>query len=221
MAETRIRVLIVDDHPVVLEGLRALIASQPDMAVVGEAGTGRDALVQSRLLIPDVTLLDLRLPDAHGAQVITAMTAERPESRVVVVSSYGSDADIHSAIEAGAKGYLLKDSPREELFAAIRCVASGSPFVSPHAASRLVEMWGTDRPTERERKIRILHGILPICSACKDIRDDKGFWNQIEEYIRDHSDVEFSHGICPSCMKKLYPGYHEKQIHEVPLKDSE
>lgn len=153
MGAFRIRILIVDDHPVVLEGLRVLVGSQNDMTVIGEAVTGGEALLLSKQLVPDLTLLNLRLPDVPAAQVITALRTEQPDARVIVLSSGEGDTDLVPALEAGARGHVVKDAPRDEFVAAIRCVAKGIPFGARHAPGRLDDMTTMTRMTETEEVI--------------------------------------------------------------------
>jgi DNA-binding NarL/FixJ family response regulator len=133
-----IRLLIVDDHPVVRDGLRAVLATQPDLQVVGEADTGTAALAQVATTRPDVVLMDLQLPGMTGVTAIERIRAAHPEVRVLVLTTYDTDADITAAIEAGATGYLLKDTPRGELFAAIRATARGDSTLSPAVATRVL-----------------------------------------------------------------------------------
>src|SRR5919109_1801019 len=133
-----IRLLIADDHPVVRDGLRAMLATQPDMELVGEAATGTQAVAQARALRPDVVLMDLQMPDLDGPAAIAALQEQAPEVRVLVLTTYGTDADITRAVEAGATGYLLKDAPREQLFAAIRAAAQGQSALSPSVATRVL-----------------------------------------------------------------------------------
>jgi DNA-binding NarL/FixJ family response regulator len=134
-----IRLLIADDHPVVRAGLQGMLAGQPDLLVVGEAGDGEEALAQAAALRPDVVLMDLRMPVLDGVGATRRLRAEQPAVRVLVLTTYDSDADILRAIEAGATGYLLKDAPREELFRAIRATARGQPLLSPAVAARLMK----------------------------------------------------------------------------------
>lgn len=148
-----LRILLVDDHVVVREGLKGLISSWPGLQVVGEASTGREALAEFMRLRPDITLLDLRLPDVAGTGVIRALLAEDPEARILILSAHGGEADIRCALQAGARGYLLKDSPGQEILAAIRCVARGIPFVSQLAAARLASGSSVERLTAREQQI--------------------------------------------------------------------
>ena len=135
---TQIRILITDDHPVVREGLAGMLAGQPDFEVVGLAADGDTAVTLHASLEPDVTLMDLRMPGLDGVGAITAIKQARPAANILVLTTYDSDADIVRAIEAGATGYLLKDSPREELFRAIRAAAKGESVLAPTVAARLM-----------------------------------------------------------------------------------
>ena len=133
-----VRLLVADDHPVVRDGLRAMLATQPDMELVGEAATGTEAVAHALALRPDVVLMDLQLPDLDGPAAIAALREQAPEVRVLVLTTYGTDADITRAVDAGATGYLLKDAPREQLFAAIRAAARGESVLSPSVATRVL-----------------------------------------------------------------------------------
>jgi DNA-binding NarL/FixJ family response regulator len=134
----QIRVLIADDHPVVRDGLRAMLATQPDMELVGEAATGTEAVASASALRPDVVLMDLQMPQLDGPAAIATLRDKEPGVRVLVLSTFGSDADITRAIDAGATGYLLKDAPREQLFSAIRAAARGESALSPSVATRVL-----------------------------------------------------------------------------------
>lgn len=131
-------VLLVDDHPVVREGLRAMINAESDLTVIGEAGTGATGVAMAESLCPDVILMDLRLPDIDGVTATERILAARPQIRVLVVTTYESDADILRAVEAGAAGYLLKDASRAELAAGVRDAARGKTVLAPAVADRLV-----------------------------------------------------------------------------------
>ncbi len=134
---SRIRILIVDDHPVVRAGLAGLLSSQPDFEVVGEAGNGQEALSMLERLNPDVVLMDLRMPGMDGVSTIRRMRSQS-KSQVLVLTTFDTDAEIVQAVEAGATGYLLKDVPREELFRAVRLTAKGEAVLSPPVAARLL-----------------------------------------------------------------------------------
>ena len=134
----QIRILIVDDHPVVREGLAGMLAGQPGFAVVGEAKDGAEALALDAQLLPDVLLMDLRMPGMDGVAAIEAIREKRPLANILVLTTYDSDADIVRAIEAGATGYLLKETPREELVRAIRATAKGESVLATAVAARLM-----------------------------------------------------------------------------------
>jgi DNA-binding NarL/FixJ family response regulator len=152
-----IRLLIADDHPVVRAGLRGILDSQPDFEVVGEAADGVEAVALTGRLLPHVVLMDLRMPKMGGVEAIGRIKADHPGVHVLVLTTYDSDADILPAIETGATGYLLKDTPREELFEAIRAAAQGRPLLAPAVAARLMErMRGPAEEALSSREIEVL-----------------------------------------------------------------
>ncbi|MFL6086602.1 MAG: response regulator [Mycobacterium sp.] len=138
MTDPSTKVLLVDDHPVVREGLRGMIDAEPDLTVVGEAGSGAEAIAMAESLRPDVILMDLRMPDVDGVTATKRILAVLPHTRIVVVTTYESDTDILRAVEAGAAGYLLKDATRAELADAVRDAARGKTVLAPTVADRLV-----------------------------------------------------------------------------------
>jgi DNA-binding NarL/FixJ family response regulator len=150
-----VRVLIADDHPVVRSGLAGMLAVEPDLEVVGEAADGEQAVALAHELRPDLVLMDLRMPVLDGAAATARLAAELPAVRVLVLTTYETDTDIVRAVEAGATGYLLKDTPREELVAGIRAAARGQSALSPSVAVRLVaQLRGSDeRLTARETQV--------------------------------------------------------------------
>ncbi len=152
-----VRIVIADDHPVVRTGMQGILVSQPDFEVVGEASTGGEAVDLVRALRPDVVLMDLRMPEMDGVEAISRIVAEQPGAHVLVLTTYDSDADIVRAVVAGATGYLLKDTPREELCRAIRAAARGESVLAPVVAARLM---GRAREPEREalsgREVEVL-----------------------------------------------------------------
>jgi DNA-binding NarL/FixJ family response regulator len=151
-----IRLLIADDHPVVRDGLRGMLASEPDFEVVGEAASGAEAVRLVEREGPDVVLMDLQMPDVDGVAATTEIVARFPRTRVLVLTTYDTDADILRAVEAGATGYLLKDTPRERLFPAIRSAARGETVLAPTVATRLVgrmRLPGEEALTAREVEV--------------------------------------------------------------------
>jgi DNA-binding NarL/FixJ family response regulator len=152
-----IRILITDDHPVVRAGLGGMISGEPDFMVVGEAGDGKEAVAMTGELKPHVVLMDLRMPEMDGVTAIGHIKAEYPDVQILVLTTYESDADILRAIETGATGYLLKDTPREELFGAIRLVAEGKSPLAPGVATRLMQrMRGSEEEGLSTREIEVL-----------------------------------------------------------------
>ena len=134
-----IRLLISDDHPVVRAGLGGMLSGEEGFEVVGEATNGSEAVALTNRLSPDVVLMDLRMPEMDGVEAISRIKEQHPETQVLVLTTYESDADILRALEKGATGYMLKDAPREDLFEAIRATAEGKSPLAPDVASRLVQ----------------------------------------------------------------------------------
>jgi DNA-binding NarL/FixJ family response regulator len=141
-----IRVLLADDHPVVRAGLRGMLAAEPDIEVVGEAPSGDEAVSLSCALQPDVILMDLRMPGGDGVSAIARLRDRQPASKIMVLTTYDTDSDILRAVEAGATGYLLKDTPRADLLNAIRAAARGETVLAPAVAGRLVTRMRAPRP---------------------------------------------------------------------------
>jgi DNA-binding NarL/FixJ family response regulator len=155
-----IRILLADDHPVVRDGLAAMLATQEDFAVVGEAGTGAEAVVAAARLRPDVVLMDLEMPVLDGIEAIRRLRAADPAVQVVVLTAFDTDERIVGALQAGAQGYLLKGAPRAEIFAAIRAVSAGGALIPPVVASKLLRRVRAgedpDALTAREREVLAL-----------------------------------------------------------------
>jgi DNA-binding NarL/FixJ family response regulator len=147
-----IRILVADDHPVVRDGLVAILSTQPDFDVVGEAGTGDDVVRQVAALRPDVVLLDLEMPGMDGVDALRALRARNDRVRVLVFTAFDTDDRILAAVRAGAQGYLLKGVPRDEIFQAVRVVHAGNSLLQPVVASRLLRQVSEDTaaatPTE-------------------------------------------------------------------------
>ena len=150
---TPIRIITVDDHPMLREGIAAVLASEADMVLVGEASNGREAIEQFRAHRPDVTLMDLQMPVMNGTDAIIAIRKEFPDARIIVLTTYSGDAQAARAFEAGAVGYLLKNMVRKELVETIRSVHSGKKRIPPEIALGIAEHHADDALTEREIEV--------------------------------------------------------------------
>jgi two-component system, NarL family, response regulator len=149
----KISLLVVDDHPVLRQGLAALLANEHDMYLIGEASTGREAVEQFRLLRPDVTLLDVQMPEMNGIEAIQAIRAEFPSARVVVLTTYAGDVLAQRALKAGAQGYVLKGLLRKELIDTIRAVHSGLKRINADVATQIAHHAADDALSNREVEV--------------------------------------------------------------------
>ena len=151
--QLRIRVLSVDDHPLLSEGIATMINSQPDMQLISQASSGSEAIQQYREHRPDVTLMDLRLPDLSGIDAMIAIRTEFPEARVVMLTTFEGDVEIQRALQAGARGYLLKNMPPSEILDVIRHVHAGKKRVPPQVAAQIAEHMSDEELTAREVEV--------------------------------------------------------------------
>ena len=152
-AATRIRILSVDDHPLLREGLAAIINNQQDMLLVAQASNAEEAIQQYRKHQPDITLMDLRLPDKSGIDALIAVRAEFPAAHVIMLTTFEGDVEIQRALEAGARGYLLKSMPPKELVEVIRQVHAGKKRIPAQLAAQLAEHMSDDNLTAREIEV--------------------------------------------------------------------
>lgn len=152
--DSSISIIVVDDHPVVRDGIRGMLEREPDMSVIGEAADGADALEKITRLRPDIVLMDLRMPGIDGVGAIRRLRAENPDvPRILVLTTYDTDTDIRAAVDAGADGYLLKATPRADLIAAVRRAAAGQSVLDPSAAASLMHRNRFETLTERECEV--------------------------------------------------------------------
>jgi DNA-binding NarL/FixJ family response regulator len=175
-----IRILLADDHPLLRDGVAGLVADQPDMELVGEASSGREALDQFRKHRPDITLLDLQMPEMNGVDAILAIRSEFPKARIVVLTTYTGDAQILRALKAGAQAYLLKSVLRRELLDTIRAVHKGQRRIPPEIAAQLAEHAADDPLTSRE--IEVLR-LIATGKANKLVASDLSI---TEETVKGH-----------------------------------
>jgi DNA-binding NarL/FixJ family response regulator len=164
----KIRLLVVDDHPLLRQGIAALVADQPDMSLVAEASNGREAIQQFRAHRPDVTLMDLQMPEINGIDAMIAIRGEFPEARIIVLTTYGGDVQVLRAMKAGARAYLLKNLLHKELLESIRAVHAGKRTLSPEASYQLADHATDDALTPAE--IAVLR-LIAAGNANKEIAD--------------------------------------------------
>ncbi len=148
--EKRIRILVAEDHAIVREGLVAILSVQPDMLVVAEAANGKEAVAAFRIHHPDIVLMDLVMPEMNGHEATASIRRDFPNARILVLTTFHGDADIHHALRAGARGYLLKDTPKKEFLQAIRAVHAGQRCIPPEVAKELAEHMPASDLTTRE-----------------------------------------------------------------------
>jgi DNA-binding NarL/FixJ family response regulator len=175
-----IRVLAADDHALLLQGIASLVNAEPDMALVAQAGTGREAIEQFRLHRPDITLMDLQMPGMGGLEAITGIRDEFPDARIVVLTTYSGDVQALRALRAGARGYLLKGHVHIDLLETIRAVNAGEKRVPPEVATELAGYAGTEKLTPRE--IEVLR-LIADGNANKEIATQLAI---AEETVKSH-----------------------------------
>src|SRR5271157_619229 len=166
--DSRIRILTVDDHPIVRQGIAGLVGVQPDMILVGEASNGREAVQQFRMHHPDITLMDLQMPEMNGLDALVAIRNESPEARIIVLTTYAGDVQILRALKAGARAYLLKSTLHKELLDTIRAVHAGKKTMSPEVSYQLAEHATDDALTPGE--VAVLR-LIAAGNANKQIAD--------------------------------------------------
>ncbi|RCJ18529.1 DNA-binding response regulator [Nostoc sp. ATCC 43529] len=154
-SETPIRILIADDHPIVLQGLCVLVGQQPGMTVVAEAKNGREAVELFSTHQPDVALLDLQMPELTGLEALQSIKSEFPQARIIILTTYDTDEDIYRALKAGAKAYLLKDAPIAQLVSAIHTVHSGQKYIAVEVGAKLATRMEGPQLSDRERQVLI------------------------------------------------------------------
>jgi AmiR/NasT family two-component response regulator len=192
------RVLIAEDDYLVGETIKRAL-KELDYELVGKASDGAEAVEMACTLNPDVVLMDIQMPELDGLEA-TRQIQSRCPMPVVVLTAHESQELVEKASEVGVSAYLIKPPKQIEIERAITIA------LARH--DDLMKLRHLNKELEKAlSEIKTLRGILPICASCKKIRDDKGYWNQIESYICKHSEAKFSHSICLECAKKLYPDF--------------
>ncbi|RME49425.1 MAG: response regulator [Caldilineae bacterium] len=198
----KVRVLMAEDDYLVGKMIRGML-EKIGYTIVGEATDGTEALSLVQALRPDVVLMDIKMPDMDGIEA-TRRIQECCPTPVVVMTAFDRQELVERATEAGVGAYLVKPPNAPEIERAVTV-----------AMARFRDMQELRRLNAELQKalaeVKQLSGLLPICSSCKKIRDDEGYWHQVEVYIRDHTDADFSHGLCPDCAQKLYPDFFAEE----------
>ncbi len=198
----KVRVLMAEDDYLVGKMIRGML-EKIGYTIVGEATDGTEALSLVQALRPDVVLMDIKMPDMDGIEA-TRRIQECCPTPVVVMTAFDRQELVEQATEAGVGAYLVKPPNAPEIERAVTV-----------AMARFRDMQELRRLNAELQKalaeVKQLSGLLPICSSCKKIRDDEGYWHQVEVYIRDHTDADFSHGLCPDCAQKLYPDFFAEE----------
>jgi len=197
--QKQIRVLVVEDDHLVSEMVCGTLA-EIGYLVVGEANDGKEALAMVARLSPDVVLMDIKMPDMDGIEATRRIMEANPVP-VVALTAYENPELMKEGVKAGLGAYLVKPSTARDMERAITvAMARFDDIIKLHRLNTELN--------ETLARVKQLSGLLPICASCNMIRDDGGRWQQLEIYIREHSEAEFSHSLCPGCFKKLYPEYY-------------
>ncbi|MBU4388645.1 MAG: response regulator [Proteobacteria bacterium] len=200
-----IRILVAEDDFMVSKSITQTL-NDIGYEQVGLASNGEEVVEMTRSLQPDVILMDIKMPKLDGLQAARQIQENSP-TPIVILTAYDSQELVKEASKSGVGALLLKPPEAFEIEKAVTiAMARHNDLMELCSLNKELQI----RKQELEKslaEIKTLRGILPICANCKKIRDDKGYWNQIESYIHKHSEAEFTHGICPECMKKLYPDF--------------
>jgi two-component system, response regulator PdtaR len=207
--QQRFQVLIVEDEALVSDVIQNEL-EKGGHEVVGRAADGRQAVELTQSLRPDIVLMDIAMPEIDGLEA-TRMIQEECPTPVVLLSAHDNLALVTQAGLVGAGAYLIKPPGAAELTRAMTIAASRfCDLMDLRRLNSELQMLNNELQGAMA-EIKTLKGMLPICATCKRIRDDEGYWHQVEVYFRDHSDVDFSHGICPDCLKKFYADLARKK----------
>jgi AmiR/NasT family two-component response regulator len=194
---SRVRVLIVDDDFLVVEAIQEIL-ERIGHVVVGKAADGRQAVEVTQSLRPDVVLMDIKMPEMDGLEAARQIQGRCP-TPVVLLTAHETPELVEQASAAGIGAYLVKPPQARAMWRAITiAMARFGDLMELHRLNAELQ--------DALAQVKTLSGLLPMCASCKKVRDDEGYWHQVEVYIRDHSEVNFTHGICPDCAGRLYPG---------------
>lgn len=204
---TKARILVVEDEAITAQDIR-LSLEDMDYEVVGTVANGDDALVMAEKHKPDLALMDIVLKGAHSGIATALELKNRFEIPVVYLTAYADAATLEQAKKAEPLGYLTKPFNENDLRAAVD--------IALYKARMEAERRELSRKLQEAlENVKILKGLIPICASCKHIRNDRGFWQTVENYMSEHAGADFTHSICPDCAKKLYPEYYEQIIQDT------
>jgi len=197
---SELRVLIVEDDPLVMEMICGIV-DDIGYSILGEAMDGQEAIEKTKTLKPDLVLMDVEMPRLNGIEAARIIYNECP-TPVIILTAYDSFDLVNQAGDAGVGAYLLKPPNTQELKRAVTiALARFDDFIALQQLNNQLQ--------KTLAQVKTLTGLLPICANCKKIRNDQGYWQQLEVYIQQHIDVKFSHGICPNCMEDIYSDFVE------------
>jgi len=208
------KIVIVEDEGIVALQIKTIL-EQRRFTVAGVFTSGEEALTNIEAAMPDLVLMDMKLQGAMDGIETADQLRRQYELPVIFLTAHSEDSTIERAKKAEPYGYILKPFNAQELYIAVEVA------LHKHKIDQEKEKL-TKELREALDKVKLLSGLLPICISCKKIRNDKGYWMRIEDYLRDHSEAEFSHGVCETCAKKLYPEYfkEDEMAKEPPEKPS-
>ncbi|MBZ0157288.1 MAG: response regulator [Alphaproteobacteria bacterium] len=207
IAKLDIAVLYVEDEQITREIVAEMLKRK--VRILHVAADGEEGIKAYRRHQPDIVITDIRMPVRDGLSMTREIKEEDRETPVIVTSAHSDSGYLMESIDVGVDRYVLKPIDMGKLFSALdRC--AGLVMLRRHVRQQNEERENLIRELrEALARVKKLSGLIPICSSCKKIRDDSGYWNQIEAFIREHSDAEFTHGLCPECAKRLYPNYYK------------
>ncbi len=223
VAKQKIKVLMVDDDPDILELNRNLLLTCDEVELIGEASNGIQAIEMTKSLKPDVILMDVKMPIMSGIVAAEQIQLERP-TPIIILTGYNDSELITQSQKAGVVAYLKKPLDPDKIIGLLSIsIARFNDIQELRRLNKSLEQEIERRQAIEEKneqlikrlnqslkEINALTGLLPICARCKKVRNDQGYWQEVEQYIESHSTVEFSHGLCPSCTRKLYPDIYKE-----------
>jgi YesN/AraC family two-component response regulator len=205
-----VTVLYVEDDTVTRERFAAIMARQ--VREVRWAGDGEEGLAVFQVMRPDIVVSDIRMPKMNGLEMARAIRGLQPEARIILTTAFSDQEFLLEAIGVGINCYIMKPIDAERLAAA---VAQSAEFIALRREVKAREEAQQRLITELQQalsEIKTLKGMIPICAACKSIRNDQGYWEGVEKYVMDRSEAQFSHSICPKCVEKLYPEFSSNLV---------